>query len=292
MSKMNLQPSITRSRKPPRIWPIHFAVHMVMLVACFICILPIVYTFVVSIRPLNSFISSNFTLIPKGATIANYQAILFDRPFFVWLRNSLILALATVVFSLAVSIPAAYAYSRWKFRLKRFTLYLFLLLNAFPGILTMVAIYRLLHIMGLMNTYIGLIIIYTGGMVIFGIWNMKGYFDTIPVEMEEAAMIDGAGNWQLLWKILLPLAKPTIIVTGMLVFINAWNEYIYAVNFLTDRSHFTLAAGLYSLQGTEYTRNWPLFAAGALLVSFPVLVVFFISQKQMLSGLTVGGVKY
>lgn len=236
--------------------------------------------------------STSFSVIPERATLSNYRTILFEKPFFLWAKNSLILCLSTVLFALSVSLPAAYAYSRFRFKGRSGTLYLFLLLNGFPSILSMVAIYRLFRILGLLNSYFGLIMVYTGGMIIFGVWNMKGYFDSIPVSIEEAAMIDGAGHLRILCSIVLPLARPAIIVTAVLIFITTWNEYIYAVNFLTDRNHFTLAAGLYSLQGTEYARNWPVFAAGSLIISLPVLAVFFAIQKFMVSGLTVGGVKY
>ena len=145
--------------------------------------------------------------------------------------------------------------------------------------------------MGLINTRTGLIIVYTGTMAVFALWNMKGYFDTIPVEIEEAAMIDGATQLQLVIKIVLPLAKPTIAVTAMMVLIYVWNEYIFAINFMTGSDTYTLAAGLYSLQATEMSGSWPIFAAASIVVSIPILIVFFALQKNMTTGLTSGGVK-
>lgn len=270
----------------------HAVIHVVLVITCLLFLLPIAYTVSVSLKSSNSLISTAFSLIPQNPTLNNYRAFLFDEPFLVWMRNSLILAVGTVIISLAVSSPAAYAYSRFKFRANREILFLFLLLNAFPAILSMAAIYRLFRILSLLNTFHGLILVYTGSMVIFGIWNLKGYFDSIPPEIEQAAMIDGASSMTTLIRIVIPLARPAMIVTGMMVFITTWNEYIYAVNFLSNANNFTLAAGLFSLQGTDYTRNWPIFAAGSLLVSFPVLVIFFMIQKYLVSGLTVGGVKY
>lgn len=270
----------------------HGIIHIVMVILCILFLLPIIYTLSVSLRATNGLLSSGFLFFGTNTTLENYRTILFEKPFFLWLKNSLLLTVSTVIFALAVSSPAAYAYSRFRFKARRGTLYIFLLLNAFPAILSMVAIYRLFRLLHLMNTYRGLILVYTGTMIIFGIWNMKGYFDTIPIEIEQAAMMDGATHLCILRKIVLPLARPALIVTGMMIFITTWNEYIYAVNFLTERDKFTLAAGLYSLQGTEYTRNWPVFAAGSLIVSMPVLIVFFAIQKYLVSGLTVGGVKY
>ncbi len=120
---------------------------------------------------------------------------------------------------------------------------------------------------------------------------LKGYFDTIPLEIEEAAMIDGAKPVQLVTKIVLPLARPTIVVTGMMVLIYVWNEYIFAINFMTGEETYTLAAGLYSLQATEMSGSWSVFAAASIVVSVPILIIFFALQKNMTTGLTSGGVK-
>lgn len=155
----------------------------------------------------------------------------------------------------------------------------------------MFAIYRLLRSFGLINHRIGLILVYTGTMAVFSLWNTKGYFDTIPTEIEEASRIDGADNFQVVTRIVLPLAKPSIVVTALMVLIYVWNEYIYAATFLTGEQNYTLAAGLYALQATEMSGSWPVFAAASVTVSLPVLVIFFLCQKHMTSGLTAGGVK-
>ena len=128
-------------------------------------------------------------------------------------------------------------------------------------------------------------------MCIFSIQNLKGYFDTIPVEIEEASKLDGATELQLLTKIILPLAKPAIIVTSVMVLIFVWNEYLFATTFMLNESTYTLAGGLYQLQANDYSRSWPLFTAAAILVSVPILIIFFVIQRHMVSGLTAGGVK-
>jgi arabinogalactan oligomer / maltooligosaccharide transport system permease protein len=174
---------------------------------------------------------------------------------------------------------------------KKAILKVFILLYAFPSLLSMLALYKLLSPMGLINTKLGLIIVYTGTMAVFALWNMKGYFDTIPIDIEEAAMIDGTSSVQLVTKIILPLAKPTVVVTAMMVLIFVWNEYIFAINFMTGTDTYTLAAGLYSLQATEMSGNWPIFSAASIVVSIPILIVFFALQKNMTTGLTSGGVK-
>lgn len=166
-----------------------------------------------------------------------------------------------------------------------------LLLYSFPSVLSMFAIYRLMSTLSLINTHIGLIIIYAGTMSVFALLNMKGYFDAIPVEIEEAGRIDGCSDRMLVTKIVMPLSKPTLIVTGVMIVNFVWNEYIFSVNFLTGTDRMTLAARLYSLQATETSGSWPVFAAASILVSLPVLVIFFMCQKNMVSGLTSGGVK-
>ena len=270
----------------------HIGTHIVLIIICLIFLVPILYTISVSLKSSNSLLSSHFQLIPDQATLNNYRIILFEKPFLTWLKNSLILTVSTVIVALGVALPAAYSYTRMKFKGKSSSLFALLLLNAFPSVLSMVAIYRLFTTFSLMNRYTGLIIVYTGAMIIFSIWNLKGYFESIPVDIEQAAMIDGAGIFTILTRIVLPLARPAIIGTAMMIFITTWNEYIYAVNFLSDANKYTLAAGLYSLQGTDYTRNWPVFAAGSMMTSIPTLLIFFGIQRYLVSGLTAGGVKY
>lgn len=269
----------------------HIGTHITLIIICLIFLLPIMYTFSVSLKSSNALLSSHFRLIPENPTLENYRIILFEKPYFMWLKNSVILTLSTVAAALILGVPAAYAYTRMKVAFKSQSLFLLLILNAFPSILAMVAIYRLFNKLSLMNSYVGLIIVYTGTMIIFTIWNLKGYFESISIEIEQAAMVDGADNLTILLRIVLPLARPAIIVTAMMIFITSWNEYIYAINFLSDSNKFTLAAGLYSLQGTDYTRNWPVFASGALLTSIPTLLIFFGIQRYLVSGLTAGGVK-
>lgn len=266
-------------------------VNLVLILICFMTFVPILYAFSVSINEQNSLLGSDFTFIPRRVTIDNYRKVFTEEPVLMWFRNSLLLAVSTVVISLGTGIPAAYVFSRRKFPGRNAILQLLILLYAFPSLLSMTALYKLLSPMGLINTRTGLIIVYTGTMAVFALWNMKGYFDTIPVEIEESAMIDGAGSFKIVCRIVLPLAKPTIAVTAMMVLIYVWNEYIFAINFMTGENTYTLAAGLYSLQANETSGSWPVFSAASLLVSLPILLIFFAMQRNMASGLTSGGVK-
>ncbi len=267
------------------------ALNLLFILICFVTLIPILYALSVSLNASNRLLSSDFSFIPKSFTLDNYLAVFTGEDILTWLKNSIFLAGATVALSLLVAIPAAYCFSRRRFPGRRLILRWLVLLNSFPAILSMFAVYRLLRPLGLINHRLGLLIIYTGTMAVFSLWNMKGYFDTIPVDIEEAAQIDGAGPVQVVTKIVLPLARPSIIVTALMVLIYVWNEYIYATTFMTGEENYTLAAGLYALQATEMSGSWPVFAAAAITVSVPVLIIFFLCQKYMTSGLTAGGVK-
>ena len=266
-------------------------VNVFFVLVCFFVLVPVLYAFSVSLNAENSLLGSDFFFLPNHMTLQNYKAVFTEKPVLLWLKNSLILAVTTLVISLGTGIPAAYAFSRKRFSGRKAILKLLILLYAFPSLLSMTALYKLLSPMGLINTRTGLVIVYTGTMAVFALWNMKGYFDTIPVEIEEAAMIDGATQLEQVTKIVLPLAKPTIAVTAMMVLVYVWNEYIFAINFMTGSDTYTLAAGLYSLQATEMSGSWPIFSAASLIVSLPILIVFFALQKNMTEGLTSGGVK-
>lgn len=267
------------------------ALNVFFILLCFVTLIPILYALSVSFNGQNSLLSSDFSFIPKVFTLDNYREVFFGEDILTWFGNTVLLAVSTVVLSLSVAIPAAYCFSRRRFPGRKIILKSLILLNAFPAILSMFAIYRLLRSFGLINHRIGLILVYTGTMAVFSLWNIKGYFDTIPAEIEEAARMDGANNLQVVTQIVLPLAKPSIVVTALMVLIYVWNEYIYATTFLTGEGNYTLAAGLYALQATEMSGSWPVFAAASITVSLPVLVIFFLCQKHMTSGLTAGGVK-
>lgn len=267
------------------------ALNVFFILLCFVTLIPILYALSVSFNGQNSLLSSDFSFIPKVFTLDNYREVFLGEDILTWFGNTVLLAVSTVVLSLSVAIPAAYCFSRRRFPGRKIILKSLILLNAFPAILSMFAIYRLLRSFGLINHRIGLILVYTGTMAVFSLWNIKGYFDTIPAEIEEAARMDGANNLQVVTQIVLPLAKPSIVVTALMVLIYVWNEYIYATTFLTGEGNYTLAAGLYALQATEMSGSWPVFAAASITVSLPVLVIFFLCQKHMTSGLTAGGVK-
>lgn len=267
------------------------ALNIFFILLCGLALIPILYAFSLSIGEGSGALSSGNSFFPEKVTLENYRRILKEEPFLIWFLNSVKLSVGTMILAMGTSVTAAYAFSRFRFRGRNAVLQVLLLLNAFPQILTMFALFRLFKLMGLLNSHLGLMMIYAGSMCIFGIWNMKGYFDTIPVEIEEASKIDEASNLQMIVRIILPLARPAIIVTAVMVLISVWNEYMFSTTFMLKEQSYALAGGLYQLQANDYSRSWPLFSAAAMLVSLPILVIFFCIQKYMVSGLTAGGVK-
>lgn len=258
---------------------------------CMVTLVPVLYALSISFSGQGTALSGSLSFLPEDPTLENYRAILFDRPFLLWLKNSLILSAGTIALAMLCAVPMAYAASRWRFAGRRGMLRVLLVLNAFPQVLSMFALFRVLRLTNTLNTHGGLVVIYAGSMCVFAVWNMKGYFDTIPKEIEEASKIDGASDLQMIVRIVLPLARPAIIVTCVMVLITVWNEYLFATTFLLDSQSYSLAGGLYQLQSNDYSRNWSVFTAASMLASVPLLLIFFKIQKYMVSGLTAGGVK-
>lgn len=267
------------------------ALNVFFILLCFIVLIPILYALSVSFSGTGAALSGTLSLLPQNPTLEHYKTILFDKPFLLWLKNSVLLSIGTIAVAMFCAIPAAYAASRWRFSGRTAMLRALLVLNAFPQVLSLFALFRVLKITGMLNSHAGLMMIYAGSMCVFSIWNMKGYFDTIPRSIEEAARIDGASDLELIGKIVLPLAQPAIIVTCVMVLITVWNEYLFATTFLLDSDAYSLAGGLYQLQSNDYSRNWPVFTAASMLSTLPILLIFFKIQKYMVSGLTAGGVK-
>ena len=263
----------------------------IYILLCLTALLPIFYALIVSFGGKSAVLSGSLSILPKDPTLENYRTILIDEPFLLWLKNSLLLSVGTILVAMTCAIPAAYAASRWRFKGRKTLLRSLLILNAFPQVLSLFALFRVLKITGMLNSHMGLIIIYAGSMCVFAIWNMKGYFDTIPIEIEEAAKTDGASDLQTIRRIIMPLARPAIIVTCVMVLITVWNEYLFSTTFLLDSSTYSLAGGLYQLQSNDYSRNWSMFSAASILTSVPLVLVFFKIQKYMAFGLTAGGVK-
>jgi arabinogalactan oligomer / maltooligosaccharide transport system permease protein len=204
--------------------------------------------------------------------------------------NSLVVSLATTVVGVVLSCTAAYALSRFTFPGRRAGLTSFLVVQMFPATLLLLPLYVILDKLGLLNSIAGLVLVYSTTAIPFCVWTLKGYFDTLPRELEEAARIDGASQWMIFRKIILPLTRPGIAVTALFSFMTAWNEFIMASTFMTDESRYTLPVLIQSSVG-QFSADWGLFAAGAVVTSLPVMIAFYVLQKYLVGGLTTGAVK-
>lgn len=204
--------------------------------------------------------------------------------------NSALVALATTVVGVILSCTAAYALSRFRFPGRRAGLTTFLVVQMFPASMLLLPLYVLLDQLHLLNSIAGLVMVYATTAIPFCVWTLKGYFDSLPRELEEAARIDGASPWRIFFTIILPLAKPGIAVTALFSFMTAWNEFIMASTFMTEESRYTLPVLLQSSVG-QYSADWGLFAAGAIVTSIPVMALFYVLQRSLVGGLTAGSVK-
>lgn len=210
--------------------------------------------------------------------------------FWRYLMNSIFVAAVTTFLGMLLACTAAYAFSRFRFPGRQTGLMSFLVSQMFPGTLMMIPLYILMSRLGLLDSLLGLSLVYSTTAIPFCVWMLKGYFDTIPKEIEEAALIDGASRTLIFWKIMLPLARPAIAVTALFSFMTAWNEFILAATFMNQETSYTLPVMLQKFVGEKST-DWGHFAAGAILVSLPIIFLFFVLQKHLVSGLTAGGVK-
>lgn len=229
--------------------------------------------------------------IPTEWTFENYRVMLFEKPLLTWIKNSLYVASVTTVASLLISTSAAFALSRFRFYGREVLLIFLLAIQTFPGVLSLVAVAQILTALGLYKTHEGLILAYTIGTLVFSTWNMKGYFDTIPIDLEEAAMIDGCGPIDSFIRIAIPLALPALAVTALFGFMAGWGDFIFASVLIPAPDSAKLAVpGLYSM-ATDMSVPWGYFAAGGIIVVLPTLLVFLALQRFLVSGLTIGGVK-
>ena len=266
------------------------AAYAVLVVFAFIAIYPVTRILTISLRPGNQLLSRSLAVIPEGASLDNYQTLLFETPFVRWLVNSILVALVVTATGVALASTAGYALSRYRFAGRGAALSGILVTQMFPATMLLLPLYIMLIKLGLLNSYLGIIVIYTATALPFCVWQMKGYYDTIPASLEEAARIDGATRWQTFYKVILPLAAPALVITALFSFMTAWNEYVVAAVVLQDTELFTLPVGLKLFQ-SQMNTQWGLYAAGSLIVSVPVIVLFLVLSRYLISGLTLGAVK-
>lgn len=270
-------------------------VHAALALMCVVALYPVLWVVKLALAPTQS-LSLSLNPLPDAVTFDHFRDVLgatdaqgrwlFGRQ----LAASLLVSALTTVVGLTLAVTAAYALSRYRFPGKERGMQVLLLTQMFPATLMLVPLYTLLQKLGLLDSVAGLVLVYSTSSLPFCVWMLKGYFDTLPKELEEAAIMDGASPGQVFVKVVLPLARPALAVTALFSFMTAWNEFILAATLLNDATRFTLPVALQRYVG-EYKTEWGHFAAGALVVSVPVMALFFALQKHLVGGLTSGAVK-
>ena len=264
--------------------------HTFLLVFVAISVYPALNVLSVSLRPGNQLRSADLSLIPDDWSFHNYIALFASQPFLRWMANSLFVSLVVTLTGVALASIGGYAFSRFRFVGRQSLLVAILTTQMFPATMLLLPLYILVARVHLLDTFLGLMIFYTSTALPFCIWQMKGFYDTIPTSLEDAARVDGCSRAQAFWSVILPLATPGLVITALFSFMTAWSEYIVAAQVMQDEDMFTLPLGLRSFQANMST-EWGLYAAGAILVSIPVIVVFLLLSKYLVSGLTLGSVK-
>jgi arabinogalactan oligomer/maltooligosaccharide transport system permease protein len=264
-------------------------IHLALIIACVATIYPALRVISVSLRPGDRLLSTDLSIIPPDATLGNYVTVLTGAfPSFLW--NSLIITVSTAMFGVILAATSAYAFSRWKFPGRGPGLIFLLATQMIPAAMLTVPIYILAVRLGLFDSYRGLVLAYSVSSIPFSIWILKGYYDTIPVDLEEAAMIDGASPLMAYFRIILPLSTPALAIVFLFSFMSAWNDYLVARIMLQKETMLTWTLGFQRMQG-QFQTQWGDFSAASILISVPVLALFMYSSKWLISGLTLGSVK-
>jgi arabinogalactan oligomer / maltooligosaccharide transport system permease protein len=284
--------------------PAHLPLHIFLIIFTFLTLYPIFWVFTIAFSGQQSLaiadVPANATFVerlraiapwPKEFSTSNFVSVMKDQPFARWLLNSAIVSAATTIVGVFLACTAAYAFSRFIFPGRRAGLMSFLVSQMFPGTLMLIPLYIILvKWLGLGSSRIGLVFVYATVSIPFCVWMLKGYFDTIPKELEEAAIMDGASPGTIFVRIILPLAKPAVAVTALFSFMTGWNEFILAATFMDKEVMYTAPVGLRFFVG-GFSQQWGYFAAGSIIVSIPVVALFMFLQKYLVSGLTAGAVK-
>ncbi|HEX9635521.1 MAG TPA: carbohydrate ABC transporter permease [Candidatus Limnocylindria bacterium] len=266
-------------------------IHAVLILASLIAAFPVFRVLSVSLRPEDRLLEREFKLFPEGATLDSFVHVLTDTDFPQWLFNSLIITVGTSIVGLLFAATSAYAFSRYKFPGRGVGLTALLATQLIPATMLLVPLFILSIQLDLKDSYRGLVIAYSVTSVPFSIWILKGYYDTVPIELEEAARIDGASQLEAFWRILLPLSTPALAIVFLFNFLAAWNEFVLARVLIGSSTElFTWPLGVLRFQA-QFQTQWGDLAAASILISIPVVALFLYSSKWLISGVTLGGVK-
>jgi len=260
-------------------------------------VFPILWVISASLNPTGSLATQR--LIPPNPGLGNYRTLLTsgEFPFWTWFGNSIKIASITSLLSLAITTIAAYAFSRFRFRGRQTMLKAILLIQVFPSLLALVATFLMISQIGDvfpfmdLNTHASLILVYLGGAMGINIWLMKGFLDTVPRDIDESAMVEGATDWQIFTRLILPLLRPILVVIGILNYIGTYGEFVLARVLLKSNEQYTLMVGLQIFSGALFDQRWGVFAAGALIGALPIMIIYLVLQDQIMGGLTQGAVK-
>jgi arabinogalactan oligomer / maltooligosaccharide transport system permease protein len=266
------------------------ASYVVLVVFALVALYPVWQIFNISLRPANRLLSTSLELVPANASFDNYVALFTERPFLLWMLNSTFVAFTVTLTGVALASTCGYAFSRYSFIGKKLGMLSLLVTQMFPATMLLLPMYIMLVKLHLINSYLGIVVMYSATALPFCIWQMKGYYDTIPTSLEEAGRIDGCNQMQTFIRIILPLAAPALVITALFSFMSAWTEYVVAAQILQDTELWTLPLGLKSFE-SNMGSEWGLYGAASVIVTIPVVVLFLSLSRWLVSGLTLGSVK-
>ncbi len=264
--------------------------YLFLILFCAISIYPVLQVVNISLRPANRLLTTSLEIFPQNATFENYIKLFTEQPFLIWIGNSSFISLVVTLTGVVLASTAGYAFSRYEFIGKKISLLSLLVTQMFPPTMLLLPMYIMLVKLGLLNSYMGIMILYTATALPFCIWQMKGYYDTVPFSLEEAAMIDGCNYFQSFYKIILPIASPALVITALFSFMSSWTEYIVAAQVLQNTELWTLPLGLKSFE-SNFGTEWGLYGAASVIIMVPVIILFLVLSKWLISGLTLGSVK-
>ncbi len=265
-------------------------IYTILIAVTLITVYPIVRVIGISLRPGDMLHTTSLRLIPENATLASYRELFFNQPFLRWLANSTLVSFTVTILGVSLASTAGYAFSRYRFIGREVGMIAVITTQMFPVTMLLLPLFLMLLHLKIYDTFLGLVIAYSATALPFCIWQMKGYYDTIPVSLEEAARIDGCTQWRTFYLIVLPLASPALVITALFSFMSAWSEYLVAAVLINDKSLYTLPLGLKLFQ-SAFETQWGLYSAGAVVVSIPVMILFLMLSRWLVSGLTLGSVK-
>ncbi len=272
-------------------------IHITLIICSIIAVYPALRVVTISLRPNDTLLTTDLRIIPENATLNNYKEVLFGAPeknrqsdFFLWIWNSISVVAVTSVISVILAAISAYAFSRFRFPGRAAGLVFLLTTQMIPAGMLLLPLFIMIAKLKMINTSLGLIIAYAVTSVPLTIWTLKGYYDTIPVDLEEAALIDGASRLTVFTKIILPLSTPALAIAFLFSFMGGWSEYLVARVVLQKNEIYTWPLGIFTF-AQEFTVSWGQFAAASVLIAIPVMALFLYSSKWLISGLTLGSVK-